>query len=123
MEWQEWVALIARWAHIFAGILWIGQTWYFTWLDLQFEDAEANPGGKVWMVHSGGFYMVDKIKVPSPMPKTLHWFRWEAMLTSMSIMMCHAMTIISVPSPSRTSVPSARPGSTCLLYTSPSPRD
>ena len=84
MEWQEWAALLTRWIHIFAGILWIGQTWYFTWLDLQFEDAEANPGNKVWMVHSGGFYMVDKIKVPSSMPKTLHWFRWEAMFTSMS---------------------------------------
>ena len=84
MEWTEWAAAITRWAHIFAGILWIGQTWYFTWLDLQFEDAEANPGGKVWMVHSGGFYLVDKIKVPSPMPKTLHWFRWEAMMTGIT---------------------------------------
>ncbi len=84
MEWQEWAAAITRWAHIFAGILWIGQTWYFTWLDLQFEDAETNPGGKVWMVHSGGFYLVDKIKVPSPMPKTLHWFRWEAMTTAIT---------------------------------------
>lgn len=84
MEWSEWATVITRWAHIFAGILWIGQTWYFTWLDLQFEDAEANPGGKVWMVHSGGFYMVDKIKVPSPMPKTLHWFRWEAMMTAIT---------------------------------------
>jgi uncharacterized membrane protein len=84
MEWREWATLITRWAHIFAGILWIGQTWYFTWLDLQFEDAEANPGGKVWMVHSGGFYLVDKIKVPSPMPKTLHWFRWEAMMTAIT---------------------------------------
>ena len=81
MEWSEWASALARWAHIFAGILWIGQTWYFTWLDFQFEDAEANPGGKVWMVHSGGFYLVDKIKVPSPMPKTLYWFRWEAMMT------------------------------------------
>jgi uncharacterized membrane protein len=84
MEWTEWAQAITRWAHIFAGILWIGQTWYFTWLDLQFEDTEANPGGKVWMVHSGGFYEVEKIKVPSPMPKTLHWFRWEAMITGLT---------------------------------------
>jgi len=81
MEGSEWASVVTRWAHIFAGILWIGQTWYFAWLDLQFEDAEANPGGKVWMVHSGGFYEVDKIQVPQPMPKTLHWFRWEAMFT------------------------------------------
>lgn len=84
MEWSEWAAVITRWAHIFAGIMWIGQTWYFTWLDLQFEDKDANPGGKVWMVHSGGFYEVEKIKVPEPMPKTLHWFRWEAMTTALT---------------------------------------
>ncbi|MBK5255975.1 MAG: urate hydroxylase PuuD [Vicinamibacteria bacterium] len=81
MEWSEWASVIMRGAHIFAGILWIGQTWYFAWLDVQFEDAVANPDGKVWMVHSGGFYEVDKIKVPQTMPKTLHWFRWEAMTT------------------------------------------
>jgi uncharacterized membrane protein len=95
MEWTEWAAAITRWAHIFAGILWIGQTWYFTWLDLQFEDAEANPGGKVWMVHSGGFYLVDKIKVPSPMPKTLHWFRWEAMMTGITGVILFYLVYIS----------------------------
>lgn len=81
MDWSEWASVVTRWAHIFAGILWIGQTWYFAWLDVQFEDDAANPGGKVWMVHSGGFYEVDKIQAPQPMPKTLHWFRWEAMFT------------------------------------------
>ena len=35
----------------------------------------------VWMVHSGGFYLVEKQKRPQMMPQTLHWFRWEAAFT------------------------------------------
>jgi uncharacterized membrane protein len=75
----EWLHLIVRWAHVFAGILWIGTTYYFTWLDGRLT-AE---NGKVWMVHSGGFYIVEKQSAPSVMPK-LHWFRWEAAFTWLS---------------------------------------
>jgi uncharacterized membrane protein len=81
MDLMEWLNLLARWAHVFAGILWVGQTYFFTWLDGRFEDAERNPGGNVWMVHSGGFYLVKKLKAPETMPPTLYWFRWEAALT------------------------------------------
>jgi uncharacterized membrane protein len=70
-----------RWAHVFAGILWIGQTWLFLWLDQRFGDESENPGGRVHMVHSGGFYVVEKRRVLEAMPKTLHWFKWEAALT------------------------------------------
>jgi uncharacterized membrane protein len=33
------------------------------------------------MVHSGGFYIVDKQKRPELRQQTLHWFKWEAMFT------------------------------------------
>jgi uncharacterized membrane protein len=36
------------------------------------------------MVHSGGFYKVEKHAAPRTLPRTLHWFRWEAALTWMS---------------------------------------
>lgn len=37
------------------------------------------------MVHSGGFYQVEKIKPgPGEVPKTLHWFKWEAAITWIS---------------------------------------
>jgi uncharacterized membrane protein len=36
------------------------------------------------MVHSGGFYLVEKQKVPRLMPSKLHWFRWEAATTWLS---------------------------------------
>jgi uncharacterized membrane protein len=76
---NEWLNLGVRWFHVFAGIMWIGQTYFFTWLDRTLH-AEGN----VWMVHSGGFYVVDKQTTPQLLPKTLHWFKWEAALTWLS---------------------------------------
>ena len=73
---NEWLNLIVRWTHVFVAILWIGQTYFFTWLD-----RTLHKEGNVWMVHSGGFYVVDKQTTPQLLPKTLHWFKWEAMLT------------------------------------------
>lgn len=84
---KEWINLLARWFHVFAAILWVGSTYYFTWLDGRFQDEEKASGessGKteVWMVHSGGFYVVEKRKTPSL--QRLHWFRWEAAFTWLS---------------------------------------
>lgn len=77
---RDWLNLCLRWFHVFAAIMWVGQTFFFTWLDRRFHSGEKN----VWMVHSGGFYIVDKQKVPELRDQTLHWFRWEAALTWMS---------------------------------------
>src|SRR5260370_1165447 len=32
--------LLLRWSHVFAGILWVGTTYYFTWLDGRFTELE-----------------------------------------------------------------------------------
>jgi uncharacterized membrane protein len=82
---NEWLNLLARWFHVFAGILWIGTTYFFTWLDGQLtaeERAATGERAEIWMVHSGGFYVVQKEKKPGT--RTLHWFRWEAALTWLS---------------------------------------
>src|SRR5689334_23818316 len=86
---SEWLNLLFRWIHVFAGIMWVGTTYYFTWLDAQLteeEKAALNTGNaaEVWMVHSGGFYVVEKRKVPDLVSRTLHWFRWEAAMTWLS---------------------------------------
>src|SRR5436305_11903399 len=86
---SEWLNLIARWTHVFAGIMWVGTTYYFTWLDARLteeEKAVANTGvaPQVWMVHSGGFYVVEQRKAPDLVSRTLHWFRWEAATTWLS---------------------------------------
>jgi uncharacterized membrane protein len=84
-ELNAWLNLILRWTHIFAAIMWVGTTYYFTWLDAQLHKEEAKGGddkAQVWMVHSGGFYVVEKEKRPGT--RTLHWFRWEAATTWLS---------------------------------------
>jgi uncharacterized membrane protein len=86
---SEWLNLLFRWVHVFAGIMWVGTTYYFTWLDARLteeEKAAANTGvtPQVWMVHSGGFYVVERRKVPDLVSRTLHWFRWEAGTTWLS---------------------------------------
>jgi uncharacterized membrane protein len=78
---SEWANLLLRWFHVFAGILWIGQTWLFMWMERRFQDLEENPDGHVFMVHSGGFYVVEKRPGLASLPRTLHWFKWEAALT------------------------------------------
>jgi uncharacterized membrane protein len=84
---REWLNLIVRWFHVFAGIMWVGQTYYFTWLDGQFSNLEKNAKGDpvaLWMVHSGGFYTVEKQKSLRVGPEQVHWFRWEAAMTWLS---------------------------------------
>src|SRR6266542_492951 len=100
---SEWLNLTFRWVHVFAGIMWVGTTYYFTWLDARLTEEEkavantsrgpqrGSPAGEVasaaaqiWMVHSGGFYVVEKRKVPDLVSRTLHWFRWEAGTTWLS---------------------------------------
>ena len=80
---SEWLNLVLRWFHVFAGILWIGSTYYFTWLDGRMRDVAENKG-QVWMVHSGGFYVVEKRKQLEDLDRKLHWFRWEALFTWIS---------------------------------------
>jgi uncharacterized membrane protein len=83
---REWLNLGVRWFHVFAGIMWVGQTYYFTWLDGQFTKLEKSArsngtSSAVWMVHSGGFYTVEKQKSLGVTPEQVRWFRWEALMT------------------------------------------
>lgn len=83
----EWAKLCVRWIHVFAAILWIGQTYLFIWFEKNLEagaDQKANTVGNLWMVHGGGFYLVEKQKNPEIMPRTLHWFKWESATTWLS---------------------------------------
>ncbi|MCZ6765226.1 MAG: urate hydroxylase PuuD [Alphaproteobacteria bacterium] len=85
---MEWVNLALRWTHIIAGIAWIGSSFFFMWLDSHLErGATPKPDieGELWLVHSGGFYQIEKYRVAPPqMPATLHWFKWEAAATWIS---------------------------------------
>jgi len=83
----EWLNLVIRFAHLITGIAWIGASFYFVWLDNHLQSPpewkkEKGISGDLWAIHGGGFYEVAKYKLaPEKMPKTLHWFKWEAYTT------------------------------------------
>ena len=84
----EWANFLIRWIHLIAGISWIGNSFYFMWMDSSFEPlqtARTGVDGELYMVHGGHFYHVEKQKMrPGFIPQTLHWFKWEATLTWLS---------------------------------------
>lgn len=81
----DWANLLLRWTHLIAGIAWIGSSFYFIWLDRALsKPPQPQPGveGDLWMVHSGGFYQVEKRRPrPGEVPPVLHWFKYEALFT------------------------------------------
>jgi uncharacterized membrane protein len=78
---NELLNLVFRWAHLIAGIMWIGNSMLFNWLDRNLVKAEGQGSlsqGKIWMVHSGAFYEVEKkLLAPGELPAQLHWFKWQ----------------------------------------------
>ena len=113
----ELLDLIARWIHVIAGIMWVGNSLLFNWLDRSLapsrplsshhegperaargsegsvvdqrqQPAVAQTGGSVgtiWLLHSGGFYFVEKtLLAGSRLPTPLHWFKWQAYTTWLS---------------------------------------
>src|SRR5260370_16807511 len=84
--------------------MWVGQTYYFTWLDGQFgklekEAAAAKTPPAVWMVHSGGFYPVEKQGSLGGLPQVVHLFRWEALMTVVSGMVLLLLAYYFTPRP------------------------
>lgn len=59
--------LILRWAHVVAGIIWIGHLYFFNWVNAHFAKALDGP--------------TKKVVVPELMPRALYWFRWGAAWT------------------------------------------
>jgi uncharacterized membrane protein len=86
----EWLNLAFRWIHVIAGIMWIGDSFLFMWMDRNLRPPtrprDGAVVGELWMVHSGGFYEVVKRRylAPNEVPSHLHWFMWEAYTTWIS---------------------------------------
>ncbi len=82
---KEVLELLVRWAHFIAGIMWVGNSMLFNWIDrnlLKKPGANENSVGEIWMVHSGGFYEMEKKHLaPNEMPPVLHWFKWQSYIT------------------------------------------
>lgn len=91
---REILDVLLRWVHVVAGIMWVGNSLLFNWLDRNLvrdpgagegpSARGAGPGhiGRIWLLHSGGFYDVEKkLLAPGEMPPLLHWFKWQAYTT------------------------------------------
>jgi uncharacterized membrane protein len=83
----ELADLVARWVHVIAGIMWIGNSLLFNWLDRNLQspahpESGHRPLGTIWLLHSGGFYYVEKtLLAGQTLPRPLHWFKWQAYTT------------------------------------------
>ncbi len=75
-----------RWFHVLAGIMWLGQTYLFNRLENRLAEVQRAAGKPepIWLVHSGGFYILHKDKSPPQLPPTLYWFKWESAATWLS---------------------------------------
>src|SRR6478736_7228581 len=61
------LAALFRWAHVVAGVMWIGHLWFFNFVNAQVAKTyDADSKKKV---------------VPELMPRALYWFRWGAAYT------------------------------------------
>jgi uncharacterized membrane protein/plastocyanin len=84
----EWLGLAFRWLHVIAGICWIGNSFYFMWLDSHLtkpKSGDKDVEGELWLTHSGGFYQIERRKLqPDQIPQDLHWFKWESYMTWIS---------------------------------------
>jgi len=73
--------LLVRWFHIMAGIMWIGNSMLYNWLDrnlVKRPEHEELSAGDIWLLHSGAFYHVEKkLLEPGKMPDKVHWFMWQ----------------------------------------------
>ncbi|HUF10966.1 MAG TPA: urate hydroxylase PuuD [Rhodothermales bacterium] len=80
--------MLLRWIHVFAAILWIGQTYLFHLMERHLvRTPEGGAIGRMWMLHGGGYYQVEKRPFAAGMPEQLVWFKWESAVTWISGML------------------------------------
>lgn len=85
---REILDLLFRWVHIIAGIMWIGNSMLFNHTDRNLEkstDAKPESLGRIWWLHGGGFYHVEKQTMPTGvLPEKFTWFMWQSYTTWIS---------------------------------------
>jgi uncharacterized membrane protein len=90
-----WLSVIFRFVHVIAGIMWIGNSILFTWMELNLipptpakrdDPSPPNPLlGHLDMLHGGGvFHLEKRIIDPQAIPVPLHWFMWQSYTTWIS---------------------------------------
>ena len=81
---RELLDLVFRWMHLIAGIMWIGNSLLWNWLDRNLEPSKTGKegiAGEIWLLHSGAFYFMEKDLRGWDRDRPLHWFKWQAYTT------------------------------------------
>ena len=84
MDGRELLDLVFRWVHVIAGIMWIGNSLLWNWIDrnlLPAKSGEEGVQGEIWLLHSGAFYFMQKDLRGWDRDRPLHWFKWQAYTT------------------------------------------
>jgi uncharacterized membrane protein len=84
---RELLDLVFRWTHVIAGIMWIGNSMLWNWMDRNLEPSKQGTEGiqgEIWLLHSGAFYYVQKDARGWDRARPLHWFKWQAYTTWLS---------------------------------------
>jgi uncharacterized membrane protein len=88
MPWLEWLNALLRWIHVIAGIMWIGDSLLFMWIDSHLHpdpQSRQDVAGVTWLIHGGGYYQLEKRWLaPGRLPPRLRWFWLEATTTWLS---------------------------------------
>jgi len=77
------VAILIRWAHVMAGITWIGLLYYFNFVNVPLQASLSDEAKKAVN--------------PQMMPRTLWWFRWGAMITFLAGVALFILTYFYTP--------------------------
>jgi uncharacterized membrane protein len=89
IAWTEWINVLFRFTHVLAGIMWIGNSLLFTWMELNLiaPRKDGNPKdpdllGALDMLHGGGvFHLEKRVMHADALPERLHWFKWQSYTT------------------------------------------
>jgi uncharacterized membrane protein len=89
-EFVSWVAVLARFVHVLAAIMWIGNSLLFTWMELKLQkprkpEEDEDLLGTLDMLHGGGvFHLQKRVLRPEAIPSPLYWFMWQSYTTWMA---------------------------------------
>lgn len=92
IAWTEWINVLFRFAHVIAGIMWIGNSLLFTWMEYNLIAPKKDPAtgkpadpdlmGSMDMLHGGGvFHLEKRVMHADAIPERLHWFKWQSYTT------------------------------------------
>ena len=81
----KWLELVLRWGHVLFAILWVGNSFFFNYLDYKLNKniSSENIDGEGYLMHSGYYYKLTRLKKleSTKYLSNLIIFKWQSYLT------------------------------------------